>query len=117
MFFHREHFFKSVQGQKIGDCQLQRGGVTEPGRDPEEPLRRSPRASLIREDTQCPRDPNEGRPPSSSTSTVPLAPHMGLETGPFWPSATSSADVPGHPRQEICCVHTLELTQLFEHVS
>lgn len=85
MFFHREHFFKSVQGQKIGDCQLQRGGVTEPGRDPEEPLRRSPRASLIREDTQCPRDPNEGRPPSSSTSTVPLTPHMGLETGPSGP--------------------------------
>ena len=46
-------------------------------------------------------------------------PPLGLDTRPFWPRATCSTDVPCPPEtgNEICRVHTLEPTQLFECVS
>lgn len=66
------------------------------------------------------RGPQRGEAPFIiHLSSAHSSPHVSLETRPFWPRATSSTDVPRPPAagNEICYVHTLEPTQLFESMS
>lgn len=68
------------------------------------------------EATPCPGDANEGKAPSSSTPQCPLASCVDLKTQPSWPGADTDVPRPPEVGNEICHVHTLEPTQLFDDI-